>query len=75
LLSLEDSASRAAALAELELLHGRQISVEESLANVNAVTADEIRAIAREFFRTENMSFAALGALSDLQVTRDQLAV
>jgi predicted Zn-dependent peptidase len=75
LLSLEDSASRAAALAELELLHGRQISVEESLANVNAVTADEIRAIAREFFRSETIAFAALGDLENLRIDRERLVV
>ncbi len=39
LLSLEDSASRAAAVAQSEMVHGRQISVEETLAKVDAVSS------------------------------------
>jgi len=75
LLSLEDSASRAAGLAQSEMLHGRQITVEESLRNTNAVTLEEVRAIAREFFCTERMAFAALGNLQGLKVNRKRLAI
>ena len=48
LLSLEDSASRAAGLAQSEMLHGRQITLEESLRNTEAVTLDDVQAIAKE---------------------------
>ena len=75
LLSLEDSASRAASLAQSEMLHGRQITLEESLANVDAVTLDEVRDVAREFFRTENIAFAALGDLRDVKVNRKRLTI
>ena len=75
LMSLEDSASRAAALAQAELLHGRQISVEESLAKSEAVTLKDIRQIAREFFRTEKIAFAALGNLNGLKINRKRLAI
>ncbi len=75
LMSLEDSASRAASLAQSEMLHGRQITLEESLANVNAVTLDDVRNIAREFFKTEKIAFAALGNLNGLKITRKRLAV
>ncbi len=75
LLSLEDSASRAASLAQSEMLHGRQITLEESLANVDAVTLDDIRRLAREFFTTEKIAFAALGALSGVKVNRKRLAI
>lgn len=75
LLSLEDSASRAAVLAETEMIHGRQISVEETLANIEAVTVDDCRAIAREFFKTENIAFAAIGDLPDLEIDRDDLRI
>lgn len=75
LLSLEDSASRAATLAECEMVHGRQIAVEETLANIDGVTRDDCHAIAREFFRTDNIAFAALGDLSDLDITRDDLRI
>ena len=75
LMSLEDSASRAASLAQSEMLHGRQITLEESLANLDAVTLDEVRDLAREFFRTEKIAFAALGNLPDLKVSRKRLTV
>jgi predicted Zn-dependent peptidase len=75
LMSLEDSASRAASLAQSEMLHGRQITLEESLANVDAVTLEDVRTIAREFFTTEKIAFAALGDLNGLKVTRKRLAV
>src|SRR5687768_8075806 len=75
LLSLEDSASRAASLAQSEMLHGRQITLEESLANVEAVTLEDVRTLAREFFTTDKIAFAALGDLNGLKVTRKQLAV
>jgi predicted Zn-dependent peptidase len=75
LLSLEDSAARAASLAQAEMLHGRQISVEESLAKTEAVTIDQIRSIATEFFRTEKIAFAALGDLKGLNVKREHLTI
>lgn len=75
LLSLEDSAARAASLAQSEMVHGRQISVEETLANVDHVTADDIVSLSCEFFVTENMAFAALGKLDGLKVDRDRLKI
>ena len=75
LLSLEDSASRAAALAQSEMTFGRQIPVEETLANIDAVTVDDAAALAREFFKTESVAFAALGDLDGLTVDRDRLEI
>jgi predicted Zn-dependent peptidase len=75
LLSLEDSASRAASLAQSEMLHGRQITIEESLANTDAVTVADVQDLAREFFRTDLVAFAALGDLRDLKVNRRRLAI
>ena len=75
LLSLEDSAARAASLAQSEMLHGRQISVEESLANVAAVTLAEIQNLAREFFRKENFAFAALGNLNGVKIGRKRFSL
>ncbi len=75
LLSLEDSAARAATLAQSEMTHGRQISVEETLAKLDAVTVGEIQAIAREFFRGENIAFAALGDLKSLNLDRSRFEI
>ena len=75
LLSLEDSASRAAALAQSEMVYGRQIPVEETLANIDAVTTDDIAAIAEEFFTTEKVAFAAIGDLLEDAISRDDLRI
>jgi predicted Zn-dependent peptidase len=75
LMSLEDSASRAAALAQSEMLHGRQILLEESLKNTEAVTLDDVRKLARKFFRTDHVAFAALGNLKGLKLSRRKLEI
>lgn len=75
LLSLEDSASRATSLAQSEMVHGRQIPVEETLANIEAVTVDEISSLAREFFKTDDVAFAALGDLNELRIDRKRLTI
>jgi len=75
LMSLEDSAARAASLAQSEMLHGRQITLEESLRNVEAVTLADVQTLAREFFTTEKMAFAALGHLEGVKVNRKRLTI
>lgn len=66
LLSLEDSASRAAALAQSEMVHGRQISVEETLAGIDAVTVDDCAALAKDYFQTPSLAFCAIGDLQNI---------
>jgi len=75
LLGLEDSAARAAILAQCEMLHGRYIPNAETLAAIQAVTVNEINALARKFFKTEKIAFAALGDLDGLKVKRERLNV
>ncbi len=74
-LGLEDSAARASALAQSEMLHGRQILLDETLTNINAVSEKDIQKLAKKYFRTEKMAFAAIGDLRKLKVTRERLAV
>ncbi len=75
LLGLEDSANRAATLARLEMVHGRQISIEETLQKIEAVTREEVQALAAEFFQTEKIGFGALGNLNGLKINRQRLAI
>jgi predicted Zn-dependent peptidase len=75
LLGLEDSASRASTLARLEMVHGRQISLEETLQKIEAVRMEEVRAVAEEFFQTEKIAFGALGNLNGLKVKRERLEI
>ena len=75
LLGLEDSANRAATLAQAEMIHGRQITLDEAIGNFQSVTIDDVQTLAQEHFRTENMAFSALGALKGLNVERSMLRV
>jgi len=75
LLGLEDSAGRAGSLAQCEMVHGRQIPVEESLANLAAVTTEDIQSLAVDCFQTDKIAFVALGDLDGLVITRDRLAI
>ena len=75
LLGLEDSSVRAGTLARLEMVHGRQISLEETLEKIETVSVEEIQKIAREFFRTEKIAFGALGDLNGLKIKRERLEI
>jgi predicted Zn-dependent peptidase len=75
LLGLESTSVRAGTLAQLEMVHGRQISLEETLQNIEAVTVEEIQELARQFFQTEKIAFGALGNLSGLKISRERLEV
>lgn len=75
LLGLEDSATRAGTLARLEMVHGRQISIEETLQKIEAVSLEEVQELAKEFFQTEKVAFAALGNLNGLKIERDRLEI
>lgn len=75
LLGLEDSSTRAGTLAHLEMIHGRQISLEETIEKIEAVNIDEMQEIAQEFFQTEKIAFGALGNLNGLKVKRERLEI
>ena len=75
LLGLEDSSTRAGTLAHLEMIHGRQISIAETLQKIEAVSIEEVQELAREFFQTEKIAFAALGNLNGLKIKRERLNV
>ena len=75
LLGLEDSSVRAGTLARLEMVHGRQISLEETLEKIEAVSGEEVQELAKEFFQTEKISFGALGNLNGLKIERARLEI
>jgi len=75
LLGLEDSSVRAGTLARLEMVHGRQISLEETIEKIEAVSVEEVQELAREFFQTEKIAFAALGNLNGLKIERGRLEI
>lgn len=75
LLGLEDSSVRASNLAQMEMIHGHQISVEETLQKIDGVKIEEVRAITEKFFQTEQIAVAALGNLNGLKINRARLEV
>ncbi len=75
LLGLEDSAVRASNLAQSEMTHGRQISLEETLQKVENVTVEDLQELANECFQTEKIALAAIGNLNGFKVGRERLDV
>jgi predicted Zn-dependent peptidase len=75
LLGLESSSVRAGALARQEIIHGRRISPDEVISRLEAVTVDDLRRIAREYFTSEGLALAALGDLNGFRVDRSRLEI
>jgi predicted Zn-dependent peptidase len=61
-------------LARQELYFNEFMSPDELIERVEAVTRDQIQKIAREFFQTEHIALAMLGRLSEIEITRNDLA-
>jgi predicted Zn-dependent peptidase len=75
LLGLESTSARAGALARQEIIHGRRISPDEIIERVERVTAEDLRRVASEFFRTDALALGALGDLNGFKVDRARLEV
>jgi predicted Zn-dependent peptidase len=73
-LGLESSSSRMSNLARQEMYFGRFFSVDEIIAEVNAVGPAEVQALAQHLFRPEAIALTILGNLGTLQVDRSALA-
>jgi len=74
MLSLESSTARMSNLARQEMYFDRFFSMDELLEKIEAVTADELLELAKEFFHTESIAVTVLGNLNGLRLTREQLA-
>jgi predicted Zn-dependent peptidase len=74
MLSLESSSARMSNLARQEMYFERFYDLDELIAKIESVTADNLTTLANEFFQTDSVAVTALGNLSGLKVTRDQLA-
>jgi predicted Zn-dependent peptidase len=67
-LSLESSSSRMIRLGRNEFAFGRQVATEEIEARVDAVTADDVRAVAHELFAPENLGLCVLGPVDEAKI-------
>jgi len=61
MLGLESTGSRMSMLARSEIYHGRQITLDELIAKVDAVSADDVHRMARHVFSPGRLSMAAIG--------------
>jgi predicted Zn-dependent peptidase len=75
LLGLESSSVRVGTLARQEIIHGRRISPDEVISRLEAVTLEDLKRIARAYFKTEGLALAALGDLNGFRVDRSRLAI
>jgi predicted Zn-dependent peptidase len=73
LLSLESTTSRMSNLARQDMYYGRQISLDEIGQYVDAVTVDDVIAVARELFTTSQIALTILGPANGMNVRRDDL--
>jgi predicted Zn-dependent peptidase len=73
LLSLESTSSRMGNLARQWLSFGRFFTLDELAASIDAVTAEQVQAVAREFFVTEKIGVTMLGRLDSVSLGRENL--
>ena len=74
LLALEGSGQRMSSLARYHIYFDRYFTPEELIAMLEAVTADDVLALAREFFSPARLAASVVGPLDGFQLTRAQLA-
>ena len=72
-LGLESMGSRMASLARQMMLHGEVRPIEDIHEAVEAVTARDMRGLARQWFQRERVALCILGDLQGLRVSRGQL--
>jgi len=73
MLSLESSTARMSNLARQEMYFDRFYGLDELIEHIEAVTAEDLKQTADEFFRTDQIAVTVLGNLNGLKLTREQL--
>jgi predicted Zn-dependent peptidase len=74
MLSLESTSARMSNLARQAMYLHRFISLDEMLTSIEAVTREEVHAIARDFFEPDRITLTVLGNLNGFRATRELLA-
>lgn len=73
-LNLESTSSRMSNLARQEKYFRKWISLEEVHEGIEAVTAEQVQALANSWFQQDLIALTVLGSLNGLRVERDDLA-
>lgn len=74
MLSLESTSSRMANLARQELYFDRFFDLDEILASIEKVTAEQVQSIGAEFFQPDRIALTLLGDLDGLRMSKKDLA-
>ena len=69
LLGMESTDSRMTRLAKNEIYFERQITIEETLNNLDNVKSEDILVLAKDIFQKETISVAALGRVNEQDLT------
>lgn len=75
MLSLESTSARMGNLARQSMYFGRFFTLDELNESIESVTAEEVQAVAREFFTSENAGLVVLGRLEGLSIERSDLEI
>lgn len=75
LLALEGSGQRMSSLARYHLYFNRHFTPAELIAMLEAVTAEQVQQLAREFFQPGRLAASIVGNLNGFDLTREQLAI
>ncbi|MDA1082591.1 MAG: pitrilysin family protein [Gemmatimonadetes bacterium] len=75
MLGLESTSSRMSHLARQEMYRDRTVGLDEMLASIERVTADDVLRLADRFFTNGSLAVTVLGRVNGLQVTNEQLAL
>jgi predicted Zn-dependent peptidase len=73
MLSLESSTARMSNLARQEMYFDHFYGLDELIAKIEAVTAEELQELANTFFQPDSVAVTILGNLNGLRLTREQL--
>jgi predicted Zn-dependent peptidase len=65
-LGLEDTGSRMSRLGKGELVYGEQLTVDEVIARIDAVTPDDVRDVATDVLASGNLGLAVIGPFDDV---------
>jgi predicted Zn-dependent peptidase len=74
MLSLESSTSRMSNLARQEMYFDHFVGLDEIIAHVEAVTAEDVRKLAQDYFLTDAIAVTVLGNLEDWNLSREHLS-
>jgi len=75
LMSLESSDSLMTRLAKNEIYHQKQQSIEDVIANYDAVSSNDIQRVSQELIRSEFLHLEVMGQVADLGISVENLAV